>query len=163
MTLPSWVKALLLLGVVFGVTLVVGVDFVHCVLLAVGTVVVVQLRRLPEADEDDWPEREPGRSDRGVRLEVARLSWALHGFDSRVEHRSVERLHAIAARRLHARGVDLADPADVDRAQQLLGAGPYAALTSDPANPPRYDAFARAVTAVERLPTTLRTTNERTS
>lgn len=152
MTLPSWVKAVLLLGLVFGLTFVVGVDLVHCVLLAVGTLVLVQLRRLPQADDDAWPVREADPSDRGVRLEVARLSWGLHGFESRVDRRSVDRLYAIATRRLRAHGVDLDDPADADQALLLLGAAPYAALTGDPTNPPRYDDFARAVTAVERLP-----------
>jgi hypothetical protein len=159
-TLPSWVKAVLLLGLVFGVAFVVGVDLVHCLLLAVGTLVVVQLRRLPQADDDAWPVREADPSDRGVRLEVARLSWGLHGFESRVDRRSVDRLYVIAARRLHARGVDLEDPADADQAQRLLGSAPYAALTGDPNNPPRYVDFARAVTAVERLPTS--TSTERT-
>ncbi|WP_375426370.1 hypothetical protein [uncultured Friedmanniella sp.] len=152
MSRPSWIKAVLLLGVVFGVTFVVGVDSVHCLLLAVGTLVVVQLRRLPEAEDREWPEREPGPSDQGVRLEVARLSWGLNGFESRVDRRSVDRLHAIAARRLRAHGVDLDDPADADRAEQLLGTAPYAALTSDLTTLPRYDAFAGAVAAVEHLP-----------
>jgi hypothetical protein len=153
-TLPSWVKASLLLVVVFGLTYGVGLDLVHCLLLAVGTLLLVQLRRLPEADDDGWPQREADPSDRGVRLEVARLSWGLHGFESRVDRRSVDRLHAIAARRLRSRGLDLDDPADAGRVEQLLGAAPYAALTGDlSTSPPRYDDFARAVAAVERLPT----------
>lgn len=152
MTITSWVKTVLLLGVVLGITYVVGLDVVHCVLIGVGTLVLLLLRRLPEANDDGWPEREADPSDRGVRLDVARLSWGLHGLESRVDRRSVDRLYVVAARRLHAQGVDLDDPAHADRAEHLLGVGPYAALTGEPARPPRYDAFARAVTAVERLP-----------
>lgn len=160
MTLPSWVKAVLLVVVVFGLTYVVGLDLVHCLLLAVGTLVVVQLRRLPEADDADWPTREADPSDRGVRLEVARLSWGLSGFESRVDRRSVERLYAIAARRCRSHGVDLDDPADAHRAEQLLGPAPYAALTSED-HPPRFEEYARSVAAVERLPSS--TSPERTT
>ena len=145
-------RALLLLAVVFGVTFVIGVDLVHCLLLAVGALVLTQLRRLPPATDDEWPERPADPSDRGVRREVARLSWGLHGYESRVDHRSVERLYAIAAHRLRPAGIDLDDPADADRARLLLGPGPYAAVTSDRATPPRYEVFARAVAAVEALP-----------
>lgn len=153
MTVAASAKALLLLAVVFGVTFVVGVDLVHCVLLAVGTLLVVQLRRLPQPDGDEWPERPADPGDRGVRREVARLSWGLHGYESRVDYRSVARLRAIAARRLQPAGVDLDDPDHADRARRMLGPGPYAAVTSDRATPPRYDVFARAVAAVEALPT----------
>ena len=152
MSLRAWGRAALLVAAVFGVAFVVGVDLVHCVLLAAGTLLLALLRRLPEVEGDEWPEREPDASDRGVRREVARLSWGLHGFESRVDRRSVHRLHAIALRRLHGCGVDLDDPADAERARQLLGPGPYAAVTSDPSTLPRFDVFARAVRAVEALP-----------
>lgn len=153
MTASASVKALLLVAVVFGVTFVVGVDLTHCVLLALSSLVVVQLRRLPPAEDEEWPQRPADPSDRGVRREVSRLSWSLHGYESRVDHRSLTRLRAIAARRLRTAGIDLDDPADADRARDLLGPGSYAAVTSDRATPPRYDLFARAVAAVEALPT----------
>lgn len=136
---------------VFGLLLVVGLDLTHCVLLAVGAAVLLQLRRLPDAADEPWPEHEEGRTDAGARREVDRLSWGLHGFESRVDRRSLAHLRGIAARRLQRRGVDLEDPADADRARALLGDPAYTALTADPGTPPRYDSFARAAARVEQL------------
>ena len=150
----SPVRTLAASAVTFGLALLIGVDLGHCLLLALGAAVLVLLGRLlPEADDDGWPERESGPSDRGVRREVARLSWGLHGYESRVDRRSVARLRAIADRRLAGSGVDLDEPADAERASGLLGRTAYAALTGDPNSPPRYEDFARAVAAVEQLPT----------
>ena len=144
-------KALLVALVVFGLSFVVGLDLVHCLLLAVIAAALIPLRALPEAGDYGWPEHEDDRADAGARREVNRLSWGLHGFESRVDRRSLAHLRSIATRRLHRLDVDLDDPADADRARDLLGADTYAALTADPTAPPRYDSFARAAVAVERL------------
>ena len=144
-------KALALAAGVFLVALVIGIDLPHCLLLAVAAAVLLPLRTIRESDATGWPEHEDDRADAGVRREVDRLSWGLHGFESRVDRRSLAHLRGIATRRLGWRDVDLDDPADAERARSLLGADAYAALTADPGAPPRYDSFARAALAVEQL------------
>ena len=143
--------AVLATGVFLGL-FVIGLDLGHCLLLALAAGVLFQLRRAAVPDDQGWPEHEDDRTDAGARREVDRLSWGLHGFESRVDRRSLAHLRGIAARRLRWRDVDLDDPADADRARALLGADAYAALTADPGAPPRYDSFARAALAVEQLP-----------
>ena len=136
---------------VFVLMLVVGLDLAHCLLLALTACVLLRLRATAVADDDGWPEHDDDRTDTGARREVDRLSWGLHGFESRVDRRSLAHLRGIATRRLRWRGVDLDDPSDADRARALLGPDAHTALTADPGTPPRYDAYARAALAVERL------------
>lgn len=144
-------KTLVLALGVFASSVVIGLDLMHCVLLAMATAALLPLRALSTAGDDGWPEHEGDRADAGARREVNRLSWGLHGFESRVDRRSLAHLRGIATRRLHRLDVDLDDPADADRARDLLGADAFAALTADPGAPPRYDSFARAAVAVEQL------------
>ena len=149
---PGGLGRLLALALVlFGIGFVVGLDVVNCVLLAVAGAALLPLRALSAVDDDGWPEHEDDRADAGARREVNRLSWGLHGFESRVDRRSLAHLRGIATRRLHRLDVDLDDPADAGRARDLLGADAFAAVTAEPAAPPRYDSFARAVLAGEQL------------
>jgi hypothetical protein len=150
-TAPDSLRSVLVAGLVFGLALVVGVDVPHCLLLALAAVALLQLRRVSGTEDDGWPDREDERSDAGARREVARLSWGLSGFESRVDRRTLAMLQATAARRLLRHGVDLDDPASADRARRLLGDHAYATLTSGPDSLPRFDSFTRAVSAVEQL------------
>jgi hypothetical protein len=150
-TTSQALRAVLVGGLVFGLALVVGVDVAHCFLVALAVVALVQLRRLGGSDDGGWPDREDDRTDTGVRREVARLSWGLSGFESRVDRRTLAMLRGTADRRLLRHGVDLDDPAAAARARQLLGDQAYATLTSGPGSLPRFDSFTRAVSAVEQL------------
>ena len=152
MTAGDAVRTAVLAAGVFAGLLVIGLDLAHCLLLALTAAVLFLLRGTAVADDHGWPEQEDERTDAGARREVDRLSWGLHGFESRVDRRSLAHLRGIATRRLRRLDVDLDDPADADRARALLGADAYAALTADPGAPPRYDSFARAALAVEQLP-----------
>ena len=151
MTTGDAVRAAVLAAAVFAVLLVIGLDLPHCLLLAVAAAVLDRLRSAAMTQDHGWPEHDDDRTDAGARREVDRLSWGLHGFESRVDRRSLAHLRGIATRRLHWLGVDLDDPADADRARALLGGDAYVALTADPGAPPRYDSYARAALAVERL------------
>ena len=144
-------RPVLVAGAVFAVMFVVGLDIAHAVLLALAAVAVLQLRGLTGGQDEGWPDREDDRADAGVRREVARLSWGLSGFESRVDRRSLATLRGLAAHRLRRHGIDLDEPADAPRARQLLGEPAWTTVTSDPTSPPRFDSFARAVTAVEQL------------
>lgn len=138
--------------VVASIGLVAGMALVSATLLAVAVLLVGCLALLAFGDGDPgWPDDEQVVSNDGARREVARLSWAMHGKDARVETRSARRLHAVAAARLAERGLSLDDPSDEAACIDLLGPGPYAALCSDVRNPPQFDQFTAALTAVERL------------
>jgi len=150
-TASAVARSALFLAGVFALVLVVGFDLEHCVLVTAGTGVVLLLRRLPGTAGDEWPERQQNLSDSGVRREVARLSWGLHGHEGRVDRRSALRLRSLASRRLERVGIDLDDPGDAEGARRLLGDQAYATLTAESAHPPRYDHFARAVVAVQQL------------
>ena len=151
MTAGDAVRALALAVGVFLAALVIGLDLGHCLLLALAATVLLLLRDTEVADDFGWPEHDDDRTDAGARREVDRLSWGLHGFESRVDRRSLAHLRGIATRRLRWRDVDLDDPGDAEQARALLGTAGYDALTADPGTPPRYDSFARAVLAVEQL------------
>jgi hypothetical protein len=150
-TASESLRAVLVGGLVFGLALVIGVDLPHCLLLALGAVALVEMRKLSGTQDDGWPDRDDDRTDAGARREVARLSWGLSGFESRVDRRTLAMLQATAARRLLRHGVDLDDPSAADRARRLLGDQAYATLTSGPRSLPRFDSFTRAVSAVEQL------------
>ena len=151
MTASESLRAALVTGLVFGLALVVGVDVPHCLLLALAALALLQLRRVSGTEDDGWPDRDDERTDAGARREVARLSWGLSGFESRVDRRTLGMLRATAARRLLRHGVDLDDPGAADQARRLLGDHAYATLTSGPGSLPRFDSFTRAVSAVEQL------------
>lgn len=151
MTTSEPLRAVLVGGLVFGLALVIGVDVPHCLLLALAAVALLQLRKLRGTADDGWPDRDDDRTDAGARREVARLSWGLSGFESRVDRRTLAMLRATAARRLLRHGVDLDDPAAADQARRLVGDDAYATLTADPSSLPRFNSFTRAVSAVEQL------------
>ena len=98
----------------------------------------------------DWPDPGDSRSDVGARREVARLSWSMQGYESRVQRQSVRRLHEIAGYRLGERGLDLNDPRDYLACQAALGDRAYR-VVSEPDERPLYADFVAAVGAVEKI------------
>jgi hypothetical protein len=145
--LGAAVVALLLAAAGF----VLGLSWWNSLALGLAAVAAYGLRRPPDVNTDeDWPDRGE-RADKGARREVARLSWSLQGFESRVERASVRRLRRIATGRLAERGLTLTAPADAAACRQLLGDRSYALLSTDEGDRPFYDDFREAVGAVERL------------
>ena len=142
-------------GVVIAVALLwgLGLDLVHALVLAALVVAVIALRKSPAVNSDeDWPGEDDDHSDTGVRREVARLSWAMQGYESRVQRLSIQRLHQIAVYRLGELGLDLDDPRDYLACESALGVRAYQ-VVSEPDNRPLYPDFIHAVGAVERLGT----------
>ena len=78
----------------------------------------------------EWPPSPPLPSD-GARREVSELGWALRTPTGVVEDRVLERVTAIAATSLRRRRLDLDNPADRGRIEQLLGEPLYALLSAD--------------------------------
>lgn len=152
MTRSRIVWLLVAAGVGFGLGWAVGLDLSHAAALAVAAVILVELRKVSWFTEDEgWPERDLGPTDQGVRRDIARLSWGMDGFQSRVDRASVNRLRGVAVARLARLGVDLDDPSDREQARALLGAPSYGLLISGTTDLPTFAVFAAAVTAVEQL------------
>jgi hypothetical protein len=130
---------------------IMGLDLLHALALGAVLLALIALRRTPVVNtEQAWPELNDQRTDVGVRREVARLSWSMQGYESRVQRQSVRRLHQIAAYRLGLRGLDLDDPRDYLACQAALGDRAYA-VVSEPDERPMYTDFVTAVAAVEKL------------
>lgn len=128
-----------------------GLDLGHSVVLAAALVALISLRHAPAINaEESWPDEGDSRSDVGARREVARLSWSMQGYESRVQRHSVRRLHEIAVFRLDVQGLDLDDPRDYLACQAALGERAYH-VVSEPDERPLYADFVAAVSAVERL------------
>ena len=142
--------ALGLLGLI-ALLWVMGLDLLHALALGAVLLALIGLRRAPVVNtEQAWPELNDQRTDVGVRREVARLSWSMQGYESRVQRQSVRRLHQIATYRLGLQGLDLDDPRDYLACQAALGDRAYA-VVSEPDDRPMYADFVTAVAAVEKL------------
>ena len=131
---------------------IMGLDVVHALALGAALVALIALRRAPAVNADqDWPDPGDSRSDVGARREVARLSWSMQGYESRVQRQSVRRLHEIAA--LPAgRALDSTWTirATTSACQSALGERAYR-VVSEPDERPLYADFVAAVGAVEKL------------
>jgi hypothetical protein len=139
----------------------IGLDVVHALVLASVLVALIGLRRAPAVNSDQtWPDDGETRSDTGVRREVARLSWSMQGYESRVQRQSVRRLHDIAVFRLSEQGLDLDDPRDYLACLSVLGERTYRVI-SEPDERPLYADFVAAVGTVEKLGSTPNQTNHR--
>ena len=135
---------------------IMGLDVIHALALGAALVALTALRRAPAVNvHQDWPDGVDSRSDVGARREVARLSWSMQGYESRVQRQSVRRLHEIAAYRLSEDGLDLDDPRDYLACQAALGERAYR-VVSEPDERPLYDDFVAAVASVEKLGTETR-------
>jgi hypothetical protein len=138
-------------ALITGVCWVIGLDLANSVAVAVFAIALYGLRVLAPGETDAWQAEPETAHNTGTRREVARLSWGLHGQDARVDRWSARRLHALASRRLAARGLDLDAPQDAVECQRILGTPTYDALDLDPNNLPRYADFVAALEVLERF------------
>ena len=130
---------------------ILGLDIIHALALGAALVALIALRRAPAVNpHQGWPDAVDSRSDVGARREVARLSWSMQGYESRVQRQSVRRLHDIAGYRLGERGLDLDDPRDYLACQSTLGERAYWVI-SEPDERPLYADFVAAVAAIEKI------------
>jgi hypothetical protein len=116
-----------------------GADVWHSILLG-GVLTTVGLIALvgaasPDLSDTGW--RSGGRPSRhGARSEVADLSRSLRGSYGRVDRRAVWRVRQLARHRLALHQLDLHDPADRRRIEQLIGRRAYAVLARGERRPP---------------------------
>ena len=104
----------------------------------------------PESGFIEWREGDRrGRS--GARSDVAEVAQSLRGPRGRVSGAAAWRVAQIARRRLSPWGLDLDDPTDRDRIEQLIGRGTYVVLTRGQRRPPRRRALLRCLDALDAL------------
>jgi len=102
-------------------------------------------------DETDWRETERVNQP-GARSDIARLSLSLRGRRGRVSDASVWQVRRIAERRLAQRELDLRNPADRPRIEQLLGHASYRLLVRGRmARQPTLRSLVRCLDALEAL------------
>jgi hypothetical protein len=115
-----------------------------------GWLVLTRLEPLPDPGFD----RPQFDRRHGARGEVQDLAWAMVGRDGRVSERSLRRVHEVASVRLARHGLDLADPADEQDIQGLVGSGAFRTLTRTGSPRPKMSEVRHAVDALERIGTT---------
>lgn len=129
----------------------IGVNWVQCLIIAgLGMAALAIIDLASEGDVTHWP----ALSDTvrgGGRREVANLSWLLTSKNQTADRAAVQRLAAIARRRLALRGIDVNDPRTAPYAASALGEPIYRTLFDPSAALPTHRELIRCVEALERL------------
>ncbi len=108
-----------------------GADAWHSILIGIAltTVGVSGLVSIAGLDLGYVVWRGGGRPNRdGARSDIAELSWSLRGNHGRVDRGAVWRVQRLAQQRLALHRLDLLDPADRPKIEQLIGRNAYAVL-----------------------------------
>ncbi len=104
----------------------------------------------PDPGDTEW--RAVGRSNlAGARSDVAQLSGSLRGRYGRVGHGVVWRLQQIARHRLARYQLDLGDPADGPRIEQLIGRRAYGLIIGGRRRPPLLRSVLHCLDALDAL------------
>ncbi len=141
----------LTVALIAGACWAIGLGLANALAVGVFLAALYGLRAMAPGEDESWPAEPETPRNSGTRREVSRLSWGLHGQDSRVDRWSARRLHALAGRRLASRGLDLDAPQDTAACRQILGSRTYDTLSLDPNNLPRYADFVAALDVIERI------------
>jgi hypothetical protein len=129
-----------------------GADVWHSILF--GTVLtavgVILLRGLgPDVGAVSW--RASGSNRHGSRRDVDQLSWSMRGSYGRVDGAAIWRVQRLAAHRLAVHQLDLQDPADRPRIEQLLGRRAYLLLARGERRPVSLRALLQCLDALDVL------------
>jgi hypothetical protein len=95
--------------------------------------------------------RAAGSNRGGARRDVAQLSWSMRGSYGRVDAAAVWRVQRLAKQRLTLHHLDLLDPADRPRIQQLLGRRAYIVITRGERRPVSLRALLHCLDALDVL------------
>jgi hypothetical protein len=131
-----------------------GADVWHSILIAsalttVGVIVFGDTVNL-ELISTDW-QRGNRPSRHGARTDIAELSWWLRGRHGRVNDRALTRIQQVARHRLALYQLDLRNPADHPKIEQLIGRRTCAILVQGDRRPPSLRVFIRCLDALEAL------------
>lgn len=130
-----------------------GADVWHSILLgsAVATIAVIGLiGSAVQIHDTNW--RHSRRNNRGgSRNDVAELSWSLRGSWGRVSPQVMWRVTRIARQRLAAHHLDLSNPRDQPKIEQLIGRRSYALLVRPERRPPLLRSLLRCLDELDAL------------
>jgi hypothetical protein len=104
----------------------------------------------PDFTNTGW--QSESRSNRqGARRDIAQLSFSLRGSYGRVGSGSVQRAKRLARERLALYQLDLLNPADRPRIEQMIGHHAYAVLERGERRPPFLRSFIHCLNALDAL------------
>ncbi len=131
-----------------------GADVWHSILIG-GALTTLGLIGLIANDNPDFNNtgwQSDSRSDRrGARRDVAQLSSSLRGSYGRVGSGAVLRAQLLARQRLALYQLDLLNPADRPRIEQMIGHHAYAVLVHGERRPPLLRSFIHCLNALDAL------------
>jgi hypothetical protein len=131
-----------------------GADVAHSILIGTALTTLGVLSRVgtanPGLTDTNWRGGDLPNWE-GARGDIAGLSSSLRGSYGRVTDHAMSRVKGIARQRLAQSGLDLLDPADRPRIEQLIGTGAYAILVWRGRNPPRLRQLVHCVDVLEAL------------
>ena len=131
-----------------------GADIWHSILIG-GAVTTLGLIGLIANDNPDFRNtgwQSEGRSNQqGARRDVAQLSWSLRGNYGRVGAGAVLRAQRLARQRLAPYQLDLLNPVDRPRIEQMIGHHAYAVLVRGERRPPLLRSFIHCLDALDAL------------
>jgi hypothetical protein len=147
-----------------------GADVWHSILIG-GALTTLGLIGLIANDNPDFSNtgwRIDSRSNpHGARRDVAQLSWSLRGSYGRVGSGAVLRAQRLARQRLALYQLDLLNPTDRPRIEQMIGHHAYAVLVRGERRPPFLRSFIHCLNALDALdptrPIALRSRSRRRS
>jgi hypothetical protein len=146
------IGVVLLALLVAGICWFVGADVWHALLFgAVLTMLgLVSLHGLgADVGTINW--RVGSTNRHGARRDVDQLSWSMRGSYGRVDSAAVWRVQKLARHRLALHGLDLLNPADQPRVQQLIGRRAYLVVTRGERRPASLRALLQCLDALDAL------------
>jgi hypothetical protein len=155
------VRTLLTALLVAAVCWYFGADVSHSILIgcAVTTLGVIFLiaNDNPDFGNTGW-QSDSRTSQQGARRDVAQLSRSLRGSYGRVGYGAVTHARQVARQRLVSYQLDLLNPADRPRIEQLIGHRAYVVLVQGERRPPILRSFIHCLNALDALDPTKRIT-----
>ena len=131
-----------------------GADVWHSILIgsALTTLGLIGLKSNDNPDFSNTGWQSDSRSNRsGTRMDLAQLSRSLRGSYGRVGSTAVQRAQRLAGQRLALYQLDLLNPADRPRIEQMIGHHAYAVLVRGEHRPPFLRSFIHCLDALDAL------------
>jgi hypothetical protein len=164
------IRTLLTVLLIAAVCWYFGADVWHAILIgsALTTLALIGLIANDNPDFSNIGRQSDSRSNRhGARRDVAQLSWSLRGSYGRVGSGPVLRAKQLARQRLALYQLDLLNPADRPRIEQMIGHHAYVVLVRGERRPPFLRSFVHCLNALDALdptrPMALRSRSRRRS
>ena len=144
---------------VAGICWYLGADVWHSILLGAALTTIGLIATVTvDFGNTEWRD-DGGLKRQGTRREIIDLSWSLRGRYGRVDIRAVSRVRELARRRLALHHLELRDPADRRRIEQLIGHQVYTVLGPGKRRPPLLRSLLYCLDVLDTLDPTRPTTS----